>query len=576
MKRLFAFAASFVLSVSSFAQRSELEEFQFDFMFNQALNKRLQAKYQEAYQTYQNCLKLNDKSAAAWYEMSRLLLMTNDKAKALSCAEQAVKCDTSDVTLLRYALDLNLSLNRPERCIALLNQLLAIDPTDASSAVMLERLYTSKKDFDKAMHALQKADNGDISREEFLNIEKCDIYLKCKGPKEAQKFIKSLIKNNSTKSIYVSSLGTYYVQVGDTAKALKQYKAASSLPDGRQYIFDYLDLARASLTLSDYKSKIIEAFSDPSIGFEYKYSFLAKYSDEKLDLKSYPYADAVIDTLLDVAISLYPSEEDLYKMAAYNSLIRRKNVPLARSYFKKFFEFSAGTPREWNIFLTLFSDDTSENELKYINRAYYYYPDEPLISYFKVFSMVRNGGYTIEAYDIAHDLLQTIRDDKVAMDFIGVRYFDLYANLCYELKKMDDCFDAYEVILKYDEYNVLALNNYAYFLSELDQELDKAEKMSRTATSLEPNNPVYQDTYAWVLYKKGLYVDAKFVMEMCINLLNDSMPNTDRALYFDHYGDILFSAGYKDQAIDQWRKAYSLDDTMSSVLAKIEAHDNKE
>ena len=63
---------------------------------------------------------------------------------------------------------------------------------------------------------------------------------------------------------------------------------------------------------------------------------------------------------------------------------------------------------------------------------------------------------------------------------------------------------------------MLDLNNYAYYLSLVGRDLDKAERMSGKVIERFPNNSTYLDTYAWILFKKGNYTLAKFYMETAI------------------------------------------------------------
>ena len=52
------------------------------------------------------------------------------------------------------------------------------------------------------------------------------------------------------------------------------------------------------------------------------------------------------------------------------------------------------------------------------------------------------------------------------------------------------------------------LNNYAYFLSEENKDLDKAHKMAKKVFEKFPQMPTYVDTYAWVLFIKKDYKEA--------------------------------------------------------------------
>ena len=54
-----------------------------------------------------------------------------------------------------------------------------------------------------------------------------------------------------------------------------------------------------------------------------------------------------------------------------------------------------------------------------------------------------------------------------------------------------------------------------------DKNLKKAEKMSYRAITAEANNPIYLDTYAWILYKQKRYEDAKAYIDMALEYLKD-------------------------------------------------------
>ncbi len=107
------------------------------------------------------------------------------------------------------------------------------------------------------------------------------------------------------------------------------------------------------------------------------------------------------------------------------------------------------------------------------------------------------------------------------------------------------------------------MNNYAYYLSLDGTNLDKAERMSGKVIEQFPNNGTYLDTHAWVLFKKGNYPLAKFYMESAIS--NEEAPS---ATLYEHYGDILFKLGKKDEALKQWKKALEMGGEVSKMLKK--------
>ena len=133
---------------------------------------------------------------------------------------------------------------------------------------------------------------------------------------------------------------------------------------------------------------------------------------------------------------------------------------------------------------------------------------------------------------------------------------DLYSMLgdLYHMQKMDaKAYAAYDSALVYKPDNIGALNNYAYYLSLERKNLDKAEEMSYRTIRMEPENNVYLDTYAWVLYKLGRYDEALSYIEQAI--ATDPEPSD---VLYEHAGDILLQLGDKAKARHYWSEALGL------------------
>ena len=109
----------------------------------------------------------------------------------------------------------------------------------------------------------------------------------------------------------------------------------------------------------------------------------------------------------------------------------------------------------------------------------------------------------------------------------------------------------YEKALKIDPENSYVLNNYAYYLSLRNENLEKAETMSAKSVKLDPGNAANMDTYGWVLYKLGRYTEAAEWVEKAIELL----PHRLMLIYLEHLGDIYFKLGDTDKARSNWQNA---------------------
>ena len=100
------------------------------------------------------------------------------------------------------------------------------------------------------------------------------------------------------------------------------------------------------------------------------------------------------------------------------------------------------------------------------------------------------------------------------------------------------------------------LNNYAYYLSLRNEQLDKAEEMSYRTIRLQPDNKTYLDTYAWILFMKERYVEAqRYIDRVCPPDSADSVLLGDESLsgaVLEHAGDIAAMNGNMEQALRFW------------------------
>lgn len=150
-----------------------------------------------------------------------------------------------------------------------------------------------------------------------------------------------------------------------------------------------------------------------------------------------------------------------------------------------------------------------------------------------------------EAHDAYREALKFTGTDSLRSVVFG-----LIGDMYHQQNKMRFAYRFYDNALKHNKDNVLVLNNYAYYLSEEKRRLDKALIMAERVMELQPGNPTYIDTYAWVLYRLGRYEEAKKAMLSAISLDRSGNPE-----YMLHYGDILFEMGDHFMAKYYWEKA---------------------
>jgi len=166
----------------------------------------------------------------------------------------------------------------------------------------------------------------------------------------------------------------------------------------------------------------------------------------------------------------------------------------------------------------------------------------------------------IETYDRALVMVDSTKEVELYSDLLCGKG-DVYV----ELGDSTRGYEYYERSLNVYPGNTGTMNNYAYFLSLSGKDLDKAESMAAKAVYSNPNNATFIDTYAWVFFKKKNYDMALLYIKSAIE--NADAPSAD---ILEHYGDILYMTGDRENAVLQWEKALELDSTKEVLQRKVQ------
>lgn len=108
-------------------------------------------------------------------------------------------------------------------------------------------------------------------------------------------------------------------------------------------------------------------------------------------------------------------------------------------------------------------------------------------------------------------------DKYLELDPTNIEFAVYRIEVLEQLKtKPAELYEAYEKVLHINPMHMMVLNNYAYLLATHKGDLLKAERMSQTTIREEPENPIYLDTYGWILHLKGQDELAKFYLNKAL------------------------------------------------------------
>jgi len=298
------------------------------------------------------------------------------------------------------------------------------------------------------------------------------------------------------------------------------------------------------------------AFSSSQLSLEVKISILASYfplltTNDTLKKQAYE--------LCLIMINIHPLSPQVYAIYA-DLLFSDKKKNQAKEFYKKTLKIDKNFKDVWTQLLFI---DVEQNNfdslLLYSFDALNLFPTDPLYYYFYAISNLRIN-QPIIAFKYLEIGIEYVYDNPPLLKEFQISLAES-SNSLQEYSYSDSI---YEKVLSVDPDNILVLNNFSYYLSLRKEKLEKAKTMSYKCNKLEPNNGTYQDTYAWVLFCLGEYVEARLWVEKAIKNGSDTS-----FVVLEHYGDILFKLNLKQEAIVQWKKAFSINGKSQSLMKKI-------
>lgn len=345
-------------------------------------------------------------------------------------------------------------------------------------------------------------------------------------------------------SRYRIILGDMYLEKGENDNALAAYRKAHEIdPSNPYYIVSMANYYEAINDKASAETLIKDALVNEKLDVDTKVRILSRYIIRlQQTQKGTESANRLFETLLEQ----HPEETELKLM--YGSLLVSQNKPdEAKFQFQLVTEMEPENTAAWQQLLNLsLQSQDLEEVIRICTRCMELFPDAPEYHFYLGIAYYQQEKYE-DALRVYKEGLPVVpaENTQLKSDFYGQ-----IGDISYQMGKIDSAFIAYDEALRYNDKNIVVLNNYAYFLSLANKDLKKAERMSAQTIKLEPNNATYLDTYAWIYFKQGNYTLARLYIESALE--KDTTKSTELV---DHYGDILFMLGEKDKAVEQWKKA---------------------
>lgn len=511
-------------------------------LFFDGEKEKLVGNLEEAYVLFMQAVQINPALDAAYYELAQLEQLAGDYSSAQKTIEKALQISPNNMWYLQYLgnsyaaqfkyleaaqifhelsdkypssydfyfqeayfLILN---NQLKDALSVYNKLESLIGVQGDVSLQKFRIYSRLNKNEEAVAELEKLIANYPDELEF-QIELADFYVSNHRNEEALRIYMNILEIDSNNVLALTSLADYYKNNGNKEEALKYSKLA---------------------------------FANPEIPIDAKISVLYNYI-KFYDQKKEEIQEAF--ELADILIQAHPKDAKAYAIAGD---LKNMNMEIeeALAYYMQSLEFQKDIFTVWQQVFFINSDLRDYSSLlKVTNEAKEYFPNQALVFFF-------NGLAYQQTKQLAEAEKSFLRAVKMSGDNAALKgqSYSSLGDIYNEQRNYAKSDENFELALELDQRNAYVLNNYSYYLSLRNENLDKAAEMSLRANELSPNNSSFLDTYAWILYQSKKYEEAKEWQEKALKA-SDEKSGT----LLEHMGDILFQLKQVDKAVEYWKEA---------------------
>lgn len=523
-------------------QLSQENKMKFRYSFFEGNRYFLQGDYDNAESAFNACLVIDSTSAATYYKLASIYLYRKDYNTAENYAKKAVIYNNKNLWYKYLLGNLYSNNNKYNEAAEIFKSLIKTDTKKLDFYLSLADIYLKKGDTKAALKTLNNIEkNFGIS--EMVTLQKHKIYLSIHDYKNALQVLKNLEEKYPKNGEYKKLIAEFYLKINKIQEAKDKYNEVLQLDiyDG----YARLGLAECEFKLGEYQlaaNQLKKAFNNDDIPSDVKISLLVNLLQ---NIKDNEELKTIVYELTEILVKKYPKNPDVNTIYA-DFLLKNNLLKEAKVYLRKVIAVRKDKYMVWEQLLLLENEFKNWKDLyNESTEALNYFPNQSFLYFFNGFSAFQLGKYedAIKSLNFGYKLIT--KDDPLRLD-----YMTFIAECNYKLGNKEEAYKMFDLQLKSDSNNIMVLNNYAYYLSLDNQELDKALEMSQKTIDKEPSNATYLDTYAWILFKLKEYKKALKYIEKTISL--DLDPSD---VVLEHYGDILYFNANKKDAINQWKKA---------------------
>lgn len=530
----------------------------YNYFFLEGVRQQEMGNLTAAFDLLRHARDLNPNAPEVYYLLAPYYVDLKDDTRSRAYYERAATLDPENSSYIEKLGQLYVSQKDYPNAINAYEKLYALNKARVDVLQILYQLYGSQNEFQQMINVLNRIEVLEGSSEQ-ISLSKMQIYEQMGEKRKEYDELKSLVDSHPLDLNYKVMFGNWLLQNGKKKEAVKLY---------RNVLKEEPTNALAKLSLLDYYRTIgdqatvdvitQELLQSPKTEKETKIALLRQVisSNQQANVSD----SAEVMKLFSQALSVPQTDADILMMkAAYMSLKKMPKAEINRVYEQAIDVEPDNSRARIALIQNIWDTGDYDKVIAICRPAQEYNPEEMVFYYFQGMAQYQKheNDAALQTFRKGVSQIKADSNPDVVSDF-----YALMGEILHEKGRLAESFQAYDSCLQWKPDNIAAMNNYAYYLSEANKDLPKAEQLSYKTIKAEPNNSTFLDTYAWILFQQKRYEEAKIYIDQAIR--SDS---TLTGVVKEHAGDIYAMTGDIDKALEFWQQSLK-GGNQSAVLKK--------
>ena len=493
----------------------------YDYFFQGAMIKMNSGDYAAAMDLLLFCRELNPDAAETYFFLSDLYDRQGNDSLKMVMMKRAAELQPDNITYKEALVPIYLKNEELDKAAAVMEDIVAETPERTDMLNVLLQIYNYQKDNDRALNTIDRlvVQEGET---EQLAMAKVQMYNQMGDDKHALKALKQLVDNHPLDLNYRVMLGNWLLGKDRRKEALKEYQAVlNEEPDNENALMSMMDYYRTVGQDSLADQQRASLILSPKTQQDTRILLIKQYirASEQAQVDS-----TVVLNFFDRVLAQKQTDTKMLELKLAYMTMKQMPADSLRTVLTQILDMQPEHAQARFQLIQMAWEKQDANEMiRLAKPAQQYNPDEWSFSYFLGVGYFLND-QTAECVDALETAAAHVDESK--QKNLAVEMYALLGDALHKTGNSKKAFEAYENCLRLDPDHISCLNNYAYYLSEENRDLDRAVTMSLKTIKAEPNNATYLDTYAWILFMQGRYEEAKIYIDMAIKNLDDTQDNT--------------------------------------------------